>query len=89
MTTPALHTVTPEELGILRHTLGLQRPKDTKPYRNYFVADDGHSELPILDALVARGLMERSDRKNTLCDAWIYRVTEDGIVVVKASIPSK
>lgn len=58
--------VTPDQLRILHHTLGL-RPDRRTPYRDHFVAGPGHSDMPDLEALEAAGLMERR-RTPALCD---------------------
>lgn len=47
--------VTQEQLDLMRHTTGMVGEK--KPYRNYFIADDGHSDWEVLNELVEMGLM--------------------------------
>jgi hypothetical protein len=53
-----------EEMNILRHMLGIDRrvkPKDWG-YRNYFNAEPGHNDYPILLRLEKKGLIERGPR---------------------------
>lgn len=59
-------TVTPAQLGLLHHTLGV-RPDRRKPFRNYFVAGPGHHAQANLEALEAAGLMFRQ-RTPAFCD---------------------
>lgn len=50
--------VTAKQLDLLHHTLGLT-PEHRTPYRNHYVAGDGHHSMPELTALEAMGLMVR------------------------------
>jgi hypothetical protein len=46
------------KLHIVLHALGLDRDDIVEPYRNHFVAGDGHSDMPEILELVAMGMME-------------------------------
>lgn len=54
-----MSAITPAQLHLLHHTLGVT-PERRTPYRNHFVAGDGHHDMPDLLALEAAGLMKRS-----------------------------
>lgn len=56
------HKPSDEEIGILKHSLGLDRSK--KEYRNYFCAEPGHSDYPHIEQLVMAGMMEKEDENN-------------------------
>ena len=73
--------LTTYQRDVLKHTLGLTNGR-TVPYRNYFVADDGHRDMAVLEGLVACGLMERSARRSALSGDWIFRATRAGIAAV-------
>lgn len=52
-------TITEKQLDLLFHTLGLT-PERRAPYRNHFVAGEGHYDMPDLLALEIAGLMRRA-----------------------------
>lgn len=58
--------VTPSQLAVLHHTLGISIHQ-RKPYRNYFVAGNGHHDMPDLEALEKVGLLGRA-RTPAFCD---------------------
>lgn len=70
--------ITEQALRVLHHTLGL-RPDHREPYRNHFVAGDGHHDMPALDELEKAGLMERRSTP-AFCDASdiVFVATEPG-----------
>ena len=43
---------------LLHHSLGISRPDVCKPYRNYFSASEGHSDIEGLRVLCGAGLMK-------------------------------
>jgi len=51
--------VTPHQLHLLHHTLGL-RPDRRESFRNHFLAGEGHHDQPDLEALEDAGLMRRT-----------------------------
>jgi hypothetical protein len=66
-------SITRDEKRILLHSLGLDFPVgNTRPYRNYFVTCEGHSDQPLINRLVGNGLMFHSGRE------YLYHVTEAG-----------
>lgn len=56
MTTSPANT---QQIALLHHTLGLRVDQRT-PYRNHFVASDGHHDIADLEALERLGLMGRA-----------------------------
>lgn len=79
-------TVTPEELHVLRHSLGIRkRGQDwTKPYRNHFIINNGATLFPTLQGLVSRGLMTVSGVGSGYA---IFRVTEAGKTIAAVTDP--
>lgn len=67
-------TTTYDERCLIQHTLGLDRSRIA--YRNYFSADQGHRDVPTLNALVERGLMVRET--SAISPGFIFRVTAEG-----------
>lgn len=67
--------VSKNQIDILRHCLGLNM-RD-KPYRNYFVADEGHEDWGDLVALEQLGLMERQP-PNPNSEFAVFCVTDSG-----------
>lgn len=73
--------LSPEELRIIRHTIGAINPENRcthNPWRNYFVAGEGHADLPTIHALTARGLMDKRGATRSGYDDVFY-VTDAGI----------
>lgn len=77
--------VAPEELHILRHSLGLTYG-DTM-YRNHFVTGEGSIDYPFCEALVAKGLMRKGRPSAITGDMDAYFVTEEGKAIAVASQP--
>ena len=63
---------TKEERELIKHSLGLDYNR--KSFRNYFNAEPGHSEMPIIQSLISKGLMKQNPR-----DPYYFHVTEAGI----------
>jgi hypothetical protein len=70
--------ISPDELRVLLHTLGLTDPYRAEPYRNHFVAGIGHDDLPHLDRLCDLGLMERRRGVGMRETDMLYVATEAG-----------
>ena len=76
--------LTEREREIMLHTLGLDRPKVKESYRNYFVADEGHSDLPVILELCARGLMEQRQTPGFIGEKdRVYAVTDYGRIALE------
>lgn len=74
--------ITDQHLDIMRHATGLSRSK--KAYRNYFCADEHHSDMPLINDLVAAGLMQAARKINDGRDT-IYIVTTAGASMIVPS----
>lgn len=70
--------MTPEELHILRHALGIGDCGTKPPYRNHFVTGEGNPDHPLCMALVERGLMTRRTGNALSGGDDIFSVTADG-----------
>jgi hypothetical protein len=69
--------ITPREMGVMRHSLGLDY--QDSPYRNNFVAGPGHSDMPHLESLVSKGLMvKRRAPFDEVNESYVFYVTEEG-----------
>ena len=80
-------SVTTQQVGLLHHTLGLRVDSRT-PYRNHFVADAGHHDMPNLQALVGLGLMALSTTPK-FCNASdiVFHVTDAGKALAIEMLP--
>lgn len=79
-------SVSPEQLGLLHHTLGLSQHQCSE-YRNYFLAGAGHHDQANLLALVDAGLMSRSPAPSWTCGDDLFRVTDIGRSYAIANLP--
>lgn len=80
-------TLTPKQLHILQHSLGLDDYGRGSFYRNHYVAGPGHHSFDDCRALVASGLMtERLPTALTGGDS-SFHVTEAGKVAVATQSP--
>jgi hypothetical protein len=78
---------TPYQISLLHHTLGLNERR-REPYRNHFVAGDGHHDMYHLSVLERAGLMERRATPKFLEPGDIvFAVTEAGREVAIAALP--
>ena len=79
--------VTPHQLHLLHHTLGL-RPDRRDPWRNYFVAGEGHHDQPDLEALEDAGLMRRQAAP-AFCEPGdiVFVCTESGKIYAVENLP--
>lgn len=78
---------TPQQIGLLQHTLGLRIDR-REPYRNYFVAGQGHHDMPGLEALESMGLMARA-RTPKFCDQSdiVFCTTDAGRALALERLP--
>lgn len=80
-------SVTPYQLGLLLHTLGLSEHR-RESYRNHFVAGEGHDDMPHLEALERVGLMERRPSPRFLDPGDIvFAATDAGREAAIAALP--
>lgn len=85
--------LTPEQLDLMQHTLGLNQYglnnfKEKKSTRNYFVFSGGPCrELDVIKSLVELGLMVEGDFKSWVDGTWFY-VTDEGKERVFAESPN-
>ncbi|WP_250538765.1 MULTISPECIES: hypothetical protein [unclassified Caballeronia] len=78
---------TPYQIELLQHTLGL-RVDRRESFRNHFVAGDGHTDMPHLEALERAGLMERRRSPRFLADGDIvFAATDAGHQAALAALP--
>ena len=68
---------------VLRHTLGLKKDGDDA-WRNYFVADEGHSDMPVLNELLVADYMVVRD--NPVGSGYLFRATDKGREAVGAGV---
>ena len=75
---PESSTSNAPDLGPLLHALGLDK-LHPEPWRNHFVAGEGHHDLPAIERLVAEGLMERARTPGFLAPGdMVFRATARG-----------
>jgi len=78
---------TPYQIELLQHTLGLSE-QTREPYRNHFVAGNGHGDMRHLEVLEQAGLMERRRAPKFLADGDIvFAATDVGRELAIASLP--
>lgn len=83
-------TVAPtvNQIRLMQHSLGINTNR-REPFRNHFVAGEGHADLPDLEQLEQLGLMSRRE----LTDAWgggfCFHVTEPGKAIAIRELPAE
>jgi hypothetical protein len=71
--------ISQDQTRILHHTLGLRTDR-REPYRNHYVAGQGHHAQADLEALELAGLMERTQSPGFLADGdMVFICTQAGI----------
>jgi hypothetical protein len=71
--------ISQDQIRILHHTLGLRTDR-REPYRNHYVAGQGHHAQADLDALESAGLMERTRSPGFLAEGdMVFICTKAGI----------
>ncbi|MCK8538203.1 hypothetical protein [Yersinia ruckeri] len=73
-------------LGLLQHTIGVSE-KSREPYRNHFLAGDGHSDNADLKQLVAVGYMTAHPAPAMWGDGTVYCCTPEGSALAISSLP--
>lgn len=75
------------EIELLQHTLGLSEQR-REPYRNHFVAGEGHNDMRHLESLERAGLMERRRSPRFLSAGDIvFAATDAGREAAIAALP--
>lgn len=74
--------LSPEQMHILRHSLGVPEPKQSNMYRNHFVTGEGSKDHPDCMELVELGLMTRRAGNQLTGGDDLFLVTEAGKVAV-------
>lgn len=78
--------ITPKQIDILQHSLGLSKRHD-KPYRNYYAVYADSDAIEDLDALVKAGLMAKGGKSPVNSDMVYYYVTDEGRKVAFEHLP--
>jgi len=77
--------MTPNQLHILQHSLGVDQHGQGDQYRNRYVCDKGNVDI---DALIADGLMvDRGSMGDLTGGMHVYMVTESGKLAMRESSP--
>jgi hypothetical protein len=64
---------------VLRHSLGISDHRTPEPYRNHFVASDGHHDMEAIERLCCSGLMEEGKTPSFIGDDQrVFYVTDKG-----------
>jgi hypothetical protein len=67
------------DFSVLHHALGITKPEVKEPYRNHFLAGDGHHDMPAIDRLCTAGLMEEGETPSFCSDRdRAFYVTDSG-----------
>lgn len=86
MSTVAL---TNNQIQILKHTIGINRKPI--PYRNHFVASEGHSDMPNIKILVELGFMAEATPEFLDSKSQCFYATDEGrrvaLACLKQGIP--
>lgn len=84
-------SLTAEELHILRHSLGVPDPGQTRMYRNHFVTGEGGADWSHCLSLVGKGAMQRRPGSPLTGGDDLFIVTELGRAIVRRILqePSK
>lgn len=77
-------SLTGSQIHILKHALGLNRRQT--PYRNHFVASEGHTDMPDIKILVGLGLMTEATTDFLDFSSQCFHVTDEGKRVALAYI---
>ena len=67
------------EINILQHALGIGQSWEKESHRNYFVAGEGHHEMPLIIKLCESGLMKKRPTPGFISENdKVYSVTDKG-----------
>lgn len=73
-------------IELMQHALGINERNRT-PYRNYFLADDGHTDNSKWQALVADGCATSRPAPDFAGGGTLYHVTDKGEELAIAALP--
>jgi hypothetical protein len=76
-----------QSLHVLQHSLGLDEFGQGNPYRNHFVAGNGHHDWSFLMEHVAAGRMEQHDPNALTGGMSCFTVTDAGREYVRVNSP--
>lgn len=80
--------MSPEELHILQHSLGVDQYGRGQMYRDHFVTGEGSVDHPICMALTEGGYMRRWPAVDLYGGSDLFRVTQQGREAVMAYSPA-
>jgi len=81
-----MNNLTPEQIHILQHSLGLSKRHD-KPYRNYYAASTDSDCSQDQEALVDKGLMTSAGKSPVNSETVYYYVTDRGCKIAFEHLP--
>lgn len=73
-------------IELMQHALGIS-DRNREPYRNYFLASEGHTDNEAWQELIAAGMAYASPAPSWSCGDVIYQVTDAGKAVAIAALP--
>lgn len=76
--------LTEQHRRILRHTLGLKKDGDDAWRNYYYVAGEGHDQMPALNELLVNDYM--AVRDNPGGSGYLFRATDKGLEAVGAGV---
>lgn len=79
--------MTPQQLHILQHSLGVDRFGQGPQYRNHFCTGEGSLDHPDCMALVELGFMRRRATVEMFGGDDMFHVTADGVAAMMAKSP--
>lgn len=79
--------MTPEELHILQHSLGVDQHGRGSHYRNHFVTGPGSDDWDLCCELDERGLMKDHGKSGLCGDNHWFSVTEKGVEEMRKGCP--
>lgn len=81
-----MRDLSPEQMHILQHSLGLSKRHD-KPYRNYYTVYAESRDIQDLERLATKGLMANGGKSPVNADMIYFYVTEKGRQVAIENLP--
>ena len=80
--------LTGSDYGVLHHSLGITDPDQAEPYRNHFVASDGHHDMDSISRLVEKGMMTEGNAPSFIGDGQrVFYVTSFGKEIAMKNRP--